>query len=361
MTLRQLHMAMIGFGAVGRELIRMITENHDNLLERTGVDLSVSSLADSSGAIYIRDQAMLGALLDHKAAGRGVGHFGGAVRAWGMEDFLAPADVLVELGPTNLQNGQPSLDRIRWALALKRHVVTGNKGPLALDYTGLMKLAEAAHLKLKFSAAICGGLPVMNTAQGFEGSRVTGFEGILGATPNHILSRMEADGLDYHAALNLTQALGIAERDPRLDVEGLDTAAKTVILANALLGANLTMAQVNVKGITEISPLDLMLARRQGGALKLIGWAKKQGDKVYAQVEPKVLPLDHPLAGVSGAAQAITIESDPLGRVTLAGGASNPRVAAAAVLRDLIHLAHEVPEPVAKSQGAPGGVVQLEE
>lgn len=355
--MRQLHIALIGFGAVGRELVRIITEDQDSLLERTGVELRVSAIADSSGAVYIHDQAMLGALLDHKATGRGVGHFPGAHRAWGMEDFLSHADVLVELGPTSLQTGQPSLDRIRWALALRRHVVTGNKGPLALDYAGLMKLAAGANTKLKFSAAICGGLPVIHTAQGFEGSEITGFEGILGATPNHILSRMEADGLDYQAALNLTQALGIAERDSRLDVEGLDTAAKTVILANALLNANLTLAHVTVKGITEISSLDLMLARRQGGALKLIGWAKKQGEKVYAQVEPKVLPLDHPLARVTGAAQAITIESSPLGRVTLSGGASNPRVAAAAVLRDLVHLAHEVPDSVAKSQVASDGMI----
>lgn len=354
-------MAIIGFGAVGRELVRMVMDDGAGLAERAGVDLHVVALADSSGAIHIHEQAMLGALLDMKASGRGVGHFQGGSRSWGMEDFLAQAHVLVELGPTDLQTGQPSLDRIRWALALRRHVITGNKGPLALDYVGLTRLAEAAGIKLKFSAAICGGLPVMSTARGFDGSHITGFEGVLGATPNHILSRMESDGLDYQAALNLTQALGIAERDPRLDVEGWDTAAKTVILANALLGANLTLSQVNVKGITEISPLDLVLARRQGGALKLIGWAKKQGDKVYAQVEPKVLPLQHPLAAVSGAAQALMIESEPLGQVTLAGGASNPRIAAAAVLRDLIHLAREVSESGPTRPGSPGGLIQLEE
>jgi len=358
--LQHINIAIIGFGAVGQEVVRMIVEDGRAIADRTGADLRVTALSDSSGAVYIQEQAMLGALLDYKKSNRGLGHFGGGHRSWSMEDFLAQADVLVELGPTDLQTGQPSLDRIRWALALRRHVVTGNKGPMALDYTGLTHLADAAGMRLKFSAAICGGLPVMNTIKGFDGSRITGFEGVLGATPNHILSRMESDGLDYQASLNLTKALGIAERDTRLDVEGWDTAAKTVILANALLGANLTLSQVQVKGITEISPFDLVLARRQGGALKLVGWAKKQGDKVYAQVEPKVLPLDHPLSGVSGASQAIMIESEPMGRVTLAGGASNPRVAAAAVLRDLVHLAQEVPEPVLKKQGPPGSVMELE-
>jgi len=337
---------MVGFGAVGQELVRMIVDRSEILTVSSGTEFSITAIADASGVVFVTHQAMLGALLDHKAKGEGVGHFPSGVRAWSMEDLLANADVLVELGPTNLQTGQPSLDRIRWALALNRNVVTGNKGPLALDYTGLIDLASTKGVKLKYSAAICGGLPVLNTVKGFEGSQITGFEGVLGATPNHILSRMESDGLDYEAALSLTQALGIAERDSRLDVEGLDTAAKTVILANSVLGANLTLAQVTVKGITEITQLDLVMARRQGAALKLVGWAQKQGDQVFAQVEPKLLPLGHPLASVSGAAQAITIEGDPMGRVTLSMGASNPRIAASAVLRDLIHLAKEVPEPV---------------
>ncbi len=349
--MQHIRIAMIGFGAVGRELVRMFVDNGEALSLRTGTEFTVTAIADSSGAFHVTQQVMLGALLDHKVKGQGVGRFPGGLRVWSMEDLLANADVLVELGPTNLQTGQPSLDRIRWALALGRSVVTGNKGPLALDYSGLIELANSKDVKLKFSAAICGGLPVLNTVKGFEGSQITGFEGVLGATPNHILSRMESDGLDYQAALNLTQALGIAERDPRLDVEGLDTAAKTVILANAILGANLTMAQVNVRGITEITQLDLVMARRQGAALKLVGWAQKQGDQVFAQVEPKLLPLEHPLASVSGAAQSISIEGDPMGRVTLSMSASNPRIAASAVLRDLIHLAKEVSDPVLNQQG----------
>lgn len=357
--MQQLHFALIGFGAVGRELVRLLAEEGQALVDRTGIELRVSAVADSTGAVFVQQQAMLGALLDHKASGQGLGHFVGGYRTWGMEDFLSQADVLVELGPTDLQTAQPSLDRIRWALALRRHVVTGNKGPLALDWAGLTKLASASGMKVKYSAAVCGGLPVLETARGFDD--ITGFEGVLGATPNHILSRMETDGLDYQAALNLSQALGIAERNPRLDVEGWDTAAKTVILANALLGAELTLPQVAVKGITDITPLDLTMARRSGGALKLVGWAKKQGDKVFAQVEPKVIAMDHPLSRVAGAAQAVTMEGGALGKVTVSGSASNPRVAASAVVRDLIQLAREVEEPVIKRPGPTGGLVQLEE
>ncbi|MFZ5817094.1 MAG: homoserine dehydrogenase [Bacillota bacterium] len=347
--MRQLHIAMIGFGAVGKEVARMIFEQGEEIAQRTGVEVRFTAIADSSGAVYVNDQSMLGNLLDWKTPDRSLGQLADAHRAWSLEEFLAQADCLVELGPTNLQTAQPSLDRIRWALALGRHVITGNKGPMALDYGGLTRQAQQSNLKLLFSAAICGGLPVLDTARGFVAEEISGFEGVLGATPNHILSRMESDGLDYQASLNLTRALGIAERDVRLDVEGWDTAAKTVILANALLGAELTMAQVHVRGITEISPLDLTLARRQGGALKLVGWAKKQNGKVFAQVEPKILPLEHPLARVTGAAQAITLESPNVGRVTLSGGASNPHVAASAVMRDLIRLAHDVADPVKKA------------
>lgn len=317
----------------------MLVSEGAAIAQQKGVSLRVIAVADSAGAVHLHEPAMLANLLDWKRPDRNLGQLTGAERTWSLDQFLAEADVLVDLGPTNLQTAQPSLDRIRWAIALGKHVVTSNKGPLALDYVDLKRQAEAAGVQIRFSATICGGLPVLDTARGFETEPIVGFEGLLGATPNHILSRMESDGLDYQGALNLSRALGIAERDARLDVEGWDTAAKTVILANALLGAQISLAQVQVKGITDISPLDLTLARRQGGALKLVGWAKQQNGAVYAQVEPKVLPLDHPLARVSGAAQGITLEGASGTQVTLSGGASNPHVAAAAVVRDLIRLA----------------------
>jgi homoserine dehydrogenase len=346
--LRQVNIALAGFGAVGRELVKIVMDQAETLQEQHGVSLRFTALADSSGAVYLLEQALLPHLVDWKESGRGLGSFHNAYRSWSMGDFVAQAEVLVELGPTDLQTGQPSLERIRWALSQGRHVVTGNKGPLALDFSGIMQMAQAAGVQLKYSAAVCGGLPVLATARGLTGSAITGFEGILGATPNHILARMEADGLDYQAALALTKALGIAERDARLDVEGWDTAAKTVILANALLGSSLRLQQVPVTGITDISPFDLTLARQKGGALKLIGWARRRGDQVIAGVEPRVLPPDHPLAGVTGAAQAVTIESSIFGPLTLSGGPSSPRVAAGAVLKDLLHLAAEVPENVVK-------------
>lgn len=346
--MQQINIALAGFGVVGRELVKIAVEQGESLLERYGVSLRFTSVADSSGAVYVLEQAALPHLLDWKEGGRGVGTFHNGYREWAMEDFLSQADVLVELGPTDLQTGQPSLDRIRSALSLGRHVVTGNKGPMALDFTGVTQLAISAGVKLKYSAAVCGGLPVLSAARGLTGSHISGFEGILGATPNHILYRMETDGLDYQAALNLTQALGIAERDPRLDVDGWDTAAKTVILANALLGSSLTLQQVHITGIATINPFDLTLARQKGGALKLVGWARRRGDQVIAAVEPKVLPLDHPLAGVSGAAQAVTIDSSLFGPLTLSSGPSSPRVAASAVLKDLLHLASEVAEGAIK-------------
>lgn len=346
--MQQLNIALAGFGVVGRELVKIVIEQGEALQERYGVSLRFTSVADSTGAVYVLEQAALPHLVDWKEGGRGVGAFHNGYKDWTMEDFLSQADVFVELGPTDLQTGQPSLDRIRLALSIGRHVVTGNKGPMTLDFSGVTRLAQTSGVKLKYSAAVCGGLPVLSAARGLTGSDITGFEGILGATPNHILYRMEADGLDYQASLNLTQALGIAERDPRLDVEGWDTAAKTVILANALLGSSLTLQQVHVSGIAQISPFDLTLARQKGGALKLVGWARRRGDQVVAAVEPKVLPLDHPLAGVSGAAQAVTIDSRLFGPLTLSSGPSSPRVAASAVLKDLLHLAAEVAEGAVK-------------
>jgi homoserine dehydrogenase len=145
----------------------------------------------------------------------------------------------------------------------------------------------------------------------------------------------------YDVALAEAQRLGIAETDPSLDVEGWDTASKLVLLTNALLGGNLTLNDLEVSGIEEVKPQDIRTAADSGKVLKLIARAEIADGRVIAFVRVCQLGSDHPLARVTGAEKAVTYTTDTMDKITVVGGKSDPRGAAAAILKDLINLAQE--------------------
>jgi homoserine dehydrogenase len=166
---------------------------------------------------------------------------------------------------------------------------------------------------------------------------ITRIEGILNGTTNYMLTRM-AEGLSYQDALAEAQEKGYAEADPTGDVEGYDAAGKVVILANLLTGAALTMADVERKGISGLTLADVAAAEAAGERWKLIGTIEREGTAVRAGVRPVRLPLSHPLAGVSGATNAITCATELLGDVTLIGPGAGRLETGYALLADLLAL-----------------------
>jgi homoserine dehydrogenase len=182
------------------------------------------------------------------------------------------------------------------------------------------------------------GTPVFTLAErGFAGASIREVRGILNGTTNYILTQMEA-GLDYGAALAQAQALGYAEAVPDADVLGWDALAKVTILANVAFGADLKPADSPCQGITEISPAMIDEARARGQRYKLIGRVWREGEAVKAAVAPQALDLSHPLAGVSGATNALTISTDTLGDMTIIGPGAGRRATGFSMLIDLIHL-----------------------
>ncbi|TGT11999.1 homoserine dehydrogenase, partial [Mesorhizobium sp. M8A.F.Ca.ET.213.01.1.1] len=151
----------------------------------------------------------------------------------------APADIVVEATFTNPNDGEPAVSHCRWALQAGKHVVTTNKGPVALAAQELKTLAKSRGVRFEFEGAVMSGTPVIRlAAKTLVGAELKGFEGILNGTSNFVLGRME-EGLDFSSAVKEAQALGYAEADPTADVEGHDVRLKVVILANELLGADL--------------------------------------------------------------------------------------------------------------------------
>jgi homoserine dehydrogenase len=343
--MRTLRIILCGFGKVGQAFTQLLHERRGLLQTRYALDLDLIAVVDIGGAA-LAPRALPtipdAELLVHVQMGgtvEGFGDFGvpGATGAAVIESL--DADLIVEATPTNLTTGEPGLSHMRAALSRGMHVVVANKGPLVLHYAALQALAQEHAGQIYISAATAAALPVVDVGQVcLAGAQILSIEGILNGTTNFILTKMQEEGYQYLDALHEAQARGIAETDPSLDVEGFDTANKLILLANTLLGTGYGPHDVTRRGITDISSQMVIEARRTEKCVKLIGRANLSHGGVHLSVAPEELPLDHPLAVVRGADKAVTYETDTMGRVTVMGGPSSPRGAAAALLKDIINL-----------------------
>jgi homoserine dehydrogenase len=336
---------LCGFGSVGRAFAQLLDERRDLLQACYDLDIELVAVVDIGGtALPPRglESIPLAELLAHVNAGGTVERFGdfGMPGATGeaVIDSL-DADLVVEATPTNLTTGEPGLRHMRTALGRGMHVVAANKGPLVLRYAELQELSQKHRALIYMSAATAAALPMLDVGQTcLAGAKILGIEGILNGTTNFILTKMQEESYSYPDALHEAQARGIAETDPRLDVEGFDTANKLILLSNALLGTRFGPSHVSRRGITEITTQMVLDARRAGKRVKLIGRATVRSGNVHLSVAPEDLPQDHPLASVHGAEKAVTYDTDTMGHVTVMGGRSSPTGAAAALLKDIINL-----------------------
>jgi len=336
-------LAFIGFGTVGRGLAELLLEKREELKKKYGLewrvvaisDIKAGSILDDSG-IDLREASRLAeartSLETLPAQKKGLS---------AIETIReSPSNAIVEVTWTNIVDGEPGYSHIKTALSLGKHVVTTNKGPIALYYRELMKLADANGVKLKFKGTVLSGTPAFNLFDGaLAGCSVSSIRGILNGTTNYILTEMEK-GLDYKDALKEAQRLGYAEADPTMDVEGGDAAAKVTILANALLGINIRPDDVKRKGITSVTTKEVKKAKDRGERIKLIARAEKKGNSILAEVSPIPLPVSDPLANIMGVTNALTFATDCLGNITIVGPGAGRRATGYALLTDLISIAN---------------------
>jgi len=340
---RRVPLVLAGFGHVGKAFFGLLQEKDESLRKHYGLDLRLIAVLKSDGG-FISNSGIThknvpdrpGQNISHSPLWR-PGHTVGSILK------TAKPGVFVECTPSNIQTGEPGLGHIRAALKEAWHVVTANKGPLVIDFKGLRDLARRNHLVLKYSAAAAAALPTLDVGlYSLAGAEILSLEGILNGTSNYILTRM-GEGTTYKEALREAQLKGIAEHNPALDVEGWDTAVKLLLIANSVLGLDLTLQDIKVEGITQIPSGLLKKAKHEGKTLKLIGRMTQAPGGWKAEVSPKVIDRSHPLFGVSGTNKGITFLTDTMGAVTVTGGKSDPRGAAAALLKDIIHIFSRLP------------------
>ncbi|OQY28069.1 MAG: homoserine dehydrogenase [Anaerolineaceae bacterium 4572_5.2] len=332
-------LAMIGFGNVGQGFAQILQERGDDLAQRYGARFQIVAVSDLlKGSVYNPDGFDAGELLQAVRSDGNLDSVDAPHRGWDAMKTISETetDVVIEISYTDLETGEPAVTHARRALELGKHVITTNKGPVALHYPELAALANANNVEIGAEGTVMSGTPALRVGEellGGAGARK--MMGVLNGTTNYILTQMES-GMAYEDALAEAQAKGYAEADPTGDVEGHDAAGKVVILANLLMGQSLTMSDVDMQGITGLTSEDIASAQAAGERWKLIGSVEAGEDGFKASVRPIRLPLDHPLASIGGATNAITYTTDLLGDVTLVGPGAGRMETGYALIGDLL-------------------------
>ncbi len=334
-----MRIALIGFGTVGQAFIKLLTDKEQILKYKYGMEVEIVAIND----------LMKGSVMDHAGldkmellrlineTGKITDYYGGVKGLNSVDTIIrSNADVVVEATWTNLETGEPGITHIKKALEQRKHVITSNKGPIALAYPTLAILAKKNGVQLRYECTVMSGTPIISIGtESLAGNTITEIRGILNGTTNYILTRMEQGG-SYEEALKEAQSLGYAESDPSADVEGWDAVGKTVILANTMMTAKLKPSEVERQGITRITMNDIISAKVQDKTIKLIAHIWREKDKIMAKVSPELVHTVDPLANVTGAMNALTLKTDGLGDITIIGRGAGGVETGHGILSDLL-------------------------
>lgn len=247
-------------------------------------------------------------------------------------------DIVIEL----IGGIEPAKTLILQAIANKKHVVTANKAVLSRHGSEIFTAAKAHGVYVMLEASTCGGIPVIQVLkQGLGANRIQEIDGIINGTTNYILSRMTAEGADFHATLTEAQELGYAEADPTADIDGYDAADKIAILASLAFGDRIRLEDIYREGIRHITAADIGYAKELGFVIKLLGIARRPdgANGLDVRVHPALVEATHPLANINGVTNAVRIVGDPLGEIVLSGPGAGSGATASAVVADVINLA----------------------
>jgi homoserine dehydrogenase len=335
-------LAFIGFGVVGQGLIEILNEKKRLLEKKYNFTYNVVAISDFlKGSIYDKNGLDMEIIMNLIQQGKKLDEYPTGIKNMDSISTIKDtnADTIIEVTYTDIKTGEPALTHIKTAFNCNKNVISTNKGPVIKESLNLIKIAKNKNLHYGFEGVILAGTPALNLFRhNLSGTIIKDFRGILNGTTNYILTRME-EGMSYEDALKKAQKLGYAEADPTGDVEGLDTLGKVVILTNVVLEKNISWEDVKRKGITEITKEDIEIARKEGKRWKLIGSAEiKENGTINAKVWPEKLDINDPLAGISEATNALTFNTDELGKVTIIGPGAGKRETGFSLLIDLLEM-----------------------
>ncbi|MFH2139046.1 MAG: homoserine dehydrogenase [Candidatus Omnitrophota bacterium] len=326
--MNSVNVGLIGFGTIGSGVVKVFKKRSLAIAKKLGIKLNLK---------YVCDQDI--------SSDRGV-TVNPKVLVTDVNKILEDDDIkiVVEL----IGGIHPAKEFILKALNNKKYVVTANKALLAENGEEIFKAAEKNNVDVYFEASVGGGIPIIKSLrEGLVASQVQNIFGIINGTSNYILSQMSLKGCDFKTALREAQSKGYAEKDPKLDINGMDSAHKIAILARICFNYKVSFKDIYVEGIEEISLSDIKYADELGYCVKLLAIAKKSGEKVEIRVHPTLLPKKHLLSNVNGVFNAIFINSDLVGEMLFYGPGAGQMPTASAVMSDIVEIAQKITNPQA--------------
>ncbi|MCX7945978.1 MAG: homoserine dehydrogenase [Hydrogenophilus sp.] len=321
----QVRVGLLGIGTVGSGVWRVLQRNADEIARRAGRPIEIVAVADRN---VERAQEIVG----REAIERGV-----VVTAEAAAVVARPdVEIVVELiGGTSAAKAL-----VKAAIAAGKHVVTANKALLAEHGGEIFAAAQERGVMVGFEAAVAGGIPIIKALrEGLAANRIEWVAGIINGTTNYILTQMQMRGIPFAEALREAQALGYAEADPTLDVEGIDAAHKATLLASLAFGVPIQFERAYVEGISAVEARDIAYADALGYRVKLLAVARRRADGFELRVHPTLIPKEHLLANVNGAMNAVVVKGDAVGQTLYYGAGAGSEPTASAVIADLVEVA----------------------
>ena len=334
-----LRLLLLGYGNVARALLPLLASRSTWLEQNLGIHPEISGIGSRRTGFFVYPTgipvAEFAATSDPIALFQHTGQTCEDALTFLHAGQAAGATMLLELTTLNPENGEPALTHIRTALAAGMDVVTANKGPIAHAGAALHTLARSKGIQLRYESTVMDGLPLLNLAEfTLPAVGIQGWRGLLNSTSSIVLRQME-QGQSQAEAIQLAQQIGVAEANPWYDLDGWDATMKTTILANTLLGTQLTPATIQRTGIRDLTQTEIMAAAQAGTPIRLVSSAHIVDGSPVATVRPERLQPDDPLYAGKDCG-LVTLETEAMGRITLIEHDMDVIQTAYGVLSDMI-------------------------
>ncbi len=321
--MERINVGLIGFGNIGSGVVKILRDRKNLISDKIGIEINIKKICDKD-IVARRNVAVDKDLLTRDA-----------------KDIIddPQIDIVVEL----VGGIHPAKEFIAESLKKSKNIVTANKALLAECGKELFALAKDKGKSIYYEASVGAGIPIIKSMrEGLVANKFSSIFGIVNGTSNFILSQMSSDNCSFSDALAEAKRKGFAESDPTLDIEGIDSAHKLILLTYLAFGRLPSIDDIFVEGISHISLLDINYAKELGYEIKLLAIAKKAGDELDIRVHPTLIPSGHLLSSVDGIFNSIYVSSDLAGELLFYGPGAGQLCAASGVVSDLVDLAQDI-------------------